>query len=66
MMFEITENSVIADPKSAARLLRRLAKMGCKVALDDFGTGYSSLVYLQTLPISELKIDSFLRRLDVH
>jgi diguanylate cyclase (GGDEF)-like protein/PAS domain S-box-containing protein len=56
-IFEITENSVIADPKSAARVLRRLTKMGCKVSLDDFGTGYSSLVLLQTLPISELKID---------
>ena len=31
--------------------------MGCKVSLDDFGTGYSSLVHLQTLPISELKIN---------
>ena len=58
-IFEITENSVIANPKSASRVLRRLAKMGCKVALDDFGTGYSSLVLLQTLPISELKIDRF-------
>ncbi len=58
-LFEITENSVIADPKSASRVLRRLAKMGCRVALDDFGTGYSSLVLLQTLPISELKIDRF-------
>jgi diguanylate cyclase len=58
-VFEITENSVIADPKSAARVLRRLAKMGCKVSLDDFGTGYSSLVLLQTLPISELKVDRF-------
>jgi diguanylate cyclase (GGDEF)-like protein/PAS domain S-box-containing protein len=58
-IFEITENSVIADPKSAARVLRRLAKMGCKMSLDDFGTGYSSFVLLQTLPISELKIDRF-------
>ena len=56
-IFEITENSVIGDPKSAARVLRRLAKMGCKVSLDDFGTGYSSLILLQTLPISELKIN---------
>jgi EAL domain-containing protein (putative c-di-GMP-specific phosphodiesterase class I) len=31
--------------------------MGCRVSLDDFGTGYSSLVHLQTLPISELKIN---------
>jgi diguanylate cyclase (GGDEF)-like protein len=54
---EITESSVIADPKSASRVLMRLAKMGCRVSLDDFGTGYSSLVHLQALPISELKID---------
>ena len=31
--------------------------MGCKISLDDFGTGYSSLIHLQTLPISELKIN---------
>jgi EAL domain-containing protein (putative c-di-GMP-specific phosphodiesterase class I)/PAS domain-containing protein len=54
---EITESSVIAEPKSASRVLMRLAKMGCKVSLDDFGTGYSSLVHLQALPIGELKIN---------
>jgi EAL domain-containing protein (putative c-di-GMP-specific phosphodiesterase class I) len=59
MILEITENSVIDDPKAASRVLRRLAKMGCEVSLDDFGTGSSSLVLLQTLPISELKIDRF-------
>ena len=57
MICEITESSVIADPKSASRVLMRLAKMGCKVSLDDFGTGYSSLVHLQSLPIGELKIN---------
>jgi diguanylate cyclase (GGDEF)-like protein/PAS domain S-box-containing protein len=57
MMFEITESSLITDPKSSTRVLRRLAKMGCKISLDDFGTGYSSLIHLQTLPISELKIN---------
>jgi diguanylate cyclase (GGDEF)-like protein/PAS domain S-box-containing protein len=56
-MFEITESSVISDPKSSSRVLRRLAKIGCKISLDDFGTGYSSLIHLQTLPISELKIN---------
>jgi EAL domain-containing protein (putative c-di-GMP-specific phosphodiesterase class I) len=25
--------------------------------MDDFGTGYSSMIYLQTLPLNELKID---------
>jgi EAL domain-containing protein (putative c-di-GMP-specific phosphodiesterase class I) len=57
MMFEITESSMISDPKSSSRVLKRLAKMGCKISLDDFGIGYSSLLHLQTLPISELKID---------
>jgi diguanylate cyclase (GGDEF)-like protein/PAS domain S-box-containing protein len=57
VMFEITESSVISDPKSSLRILRRLVKMGCKISLDDFGTGYSSLIHLQTLPISELKIN---------
>ena len=55
IMFEITESSVISDPKSSSRVLRRLTKMGCKISLDDFGTGYSSLIHLQTLPISELR-----------
>jgi diguanylate cyclase (GGDEF)-like protein/PAS domain S-box-containing protein len=57
VMFELTESAVISDPKLTSRALRRLAKMDCKISLDDFGTGYSSLVHLQTLPISELKID---------
>jgi diguanylate cyclase (GGDEF)-like protein/PAS domain S-box-containing protein len=57
VMFEITESAVISDPRCASRVLRRLAKLDCKISLDDFGTGYSSLVHLQTLPIHELKID---------
>jgi EAL domain-containing protein (putative c-di-GMP-specific phosphodiesterase class I) len=57
IIFEITESSVFEDPKCASRVLRRLARMDCKISLDDFGTGYSSLLHLQTLPISELKID---------
>jgi sensor c-di-GMP phosphodiesterase-like protein len=34
-----------------------LKQRGVQIAIDDFGTGYSSLVYLQTLPLSSLKID---------
>ena len=37
--------------------LRAASEAGVQVAIDDFGTGYSSLAYLQTLPVSTLKID---------
>ncbi|MCL1598596.1 MAG: EAL domain-containing protein, partial [Actinomycetia bacterium] len=45
------------EPERAGRAIERLADMGVKVSIDDFGTGYSSLRYLQSLPISALKID---------
>ena len=31
--------------------------MGERLAIDDFGTGHSSLVYLQQLPLDEIKVD---------
>jgi sensor c-di-GMP phosphodiesterase-like protein len=38
-------------------LLSRLEKVAARLSIDDFGTGYSSLVYLQRLPVVELKAD---------
>ena len=38
-------------------LLERLEKMDERLSIDDFGTGYSSLVYLQRLPVVEIKAD---------
>lgn len=54
---EITESTIMVDPKRAMEVLRRLHTMGIALSIDDFGTGYSSLAYLKELPVNELKID---------
>jgi diguanylate cyclase (GGDEF)-like protein/PAS domain S-box-containing protein len=61
---EITESTLMADPRRTVHLLDQLAAMGMHLSIDDFGTGYSSLSALQQFPIGSLKIDqSFIRDL---
>jgi len=57
LRLELTESSVMSDPKAAIRLLGELRELGMRLSIDDFGTGYSSLSYLRLLPLHELKID---------
>ncbi len=57
LQFEITESTLVADPKRALGVLTRLSQMGVQLSIDDFGTGYSSLSHLKRLPLKELKID---------
>jgi diguanylate cyclase (GGDEF)-like protein len=57
LKLEITECTLMTDPKRAAPSLQELDDMGIAMSLDDFGTGYSSLTYLKRLPVRELKID---------
>ncbi|MEO8718044.1 MAG: EAL domain-containing protein [Burkholderiales bacterium] len=57
LRLELTESSVMGNPKAAIKLLGELRDIGMRLSIDDFGTGYSSLSYLHLLPLHELKID---------
>jgi diguanylate cyclase (GGDEF)-like protein len=57
LTLEVTESSMMSDPKRAAQVLRRIRELDIAVAIDDFGTGYSSLAYLRDLSATEVKID---------
>lgn len=54
---EITEETVMRDPKRALDVIARIGELGVEFSLDDFGVGYSSLAQLRRLPVRTLKID---------
>jgi EAL domain-containing protein (putative c-di-GMP-specific phosphodiesterase class I) len=55
LILELTERAII--DAAVPEVLDLLHSMGEQLAIDDFGTGHSSLVYLQRLPIDEIKVD---------
>lgn len=57
LALEITEGTLMEDPKQAIETLKACRELGASVFVDDFGTGYSSLSYLSLLPLDILKID---------
>jgi diguanylate cyclase (GGDEF)-like protein len=62
---EITETTMMADPREGFDALHALRALGIRLSVDDFGTGFSSLGYLKRLPVSEIKIDrSFVTDMD--
>ncbi|WP_417687579.1 putative bifunctional diguanylate cyclase/phosphodiesterase [Roseibium sp.] len=54
---EITESSIMDDPKKVFDQIMPIKEEGVLFAIDDFGTGYSSLNTLATMPFDTLKID---------
>jgi len=54
---EITENIFIHGFDTVQPVLNELRQQGFGLSLDDFGTGYSSLSYINSLPLTEIKID---------
>ena len=64
LWLELTETALVQDVPTALSTLRALHDAGVVICVDDFGTAYSALSYLQTFPISVVKIDgSFVRAL---
>ena len=58
LQIEIDERMVVQHSvDELSTVLRDLHAMGLGLSLGDFGAGNSSLLWLQTLPVSEMKID---------
>jgi EAL domain-containing protein (putative c-di-GMP-specific phosphodiesterase class I) len=62
MIVDITEAVTMDNSERIIGLLKEMREAGVAIHLDDFGAGRSSFIYLRRLPISALKIDSFLVR----
>lgn len=54
---EITETAALSDLERARRVLAECRQLGVGVAVDDFGTGHASLTYVQSLPVTRIKVD---------
>ncbi|MEQ8840733.1 MAG: EAL domain-containing protein [Acidimicrobiales bacterium] len=56
-IIELAETQMMDDPLLAHGVFERLRRLGIRGSVDDFGTGHSSLSNLQSLPVSEIKVD---------
>lgn len=54
---EITESTMLENPKDLVAVVEELKSFGFKISMDDFGSGYSSLNMLKEVPIDVIKLD---------
>jgi PAS domain S-box-containing protein/diguanylate cyclase (GGDEF)-like protein len=54
---ELTESVFAEVTPELLSMFLQLRERGIGLAIDDFGTGYSGLRYLETFPLSEIKLD---------
>ncbi len=54
---ELTESVFAEVTPELLSMFLQMRERGIGLAIDDFGTGYSSLRYLETFPLSEIKLD---------
>lgn len=69
IQLEITETFAFKaeEENSVYQQMKLLKDEGIEFVLDDFGTGYASFRYMQSLPITRLKIDKiFINSLATH
>ncbi|WP_332812473.1 putative bifunctional diguanylate cyclase/phosphodiesterase [Sphingomonas sp.] len=57
LTLELTENLMVGEPDHIRRTFEDLRVLGIGISIDDFGTGYSNLRYLESFPLSEIKVD---------
>ena len=57
LTLELTENLMVPEPEEIRRAFGNLRRLGVSISIDDFGTGYSNLRYLESFPLSEIKVD---------
>lgn len=62
ILFEITENERLRDPRHLRDIVSSYRGMGFKVAIDDFGAGFSNLDLLAGFQPDLIKLDMHLIR----
>ncbi len=57
LVIELTEGLLLEESPAVSDTVAGLRGLGIEIWLDDFGTGYSNFAYLQSLPLTSIKID---------